>query len=136
MKGLVFVIAVAFACCVATCGALECRTCAALGTRQDCLNRPESNCTIPDPVCMTTYKSVAGVKGWSNNCSPRAGCEAAKLSNHLLCKKREVFTCVTCCTTDGCVGDLMPSAASAARISIVTMATAALAVLLKNAAGF
>ncbi|CAH1272672.1 Hypp4912 [Branchiostoma lanceolatum] len=117
MKGFVFVAAVALACCATTCGALKCRTCVGDRTRADCLKEPLTNCSLPGQnVCQTTV--------------------ITKNSNPTLCKtSNAVFTCTYCCDTDGCVGKLT-GAASAARVSIVTMATAALAVLLKNAAGF
>ncbi|XP_066295229.1 U-scoloptoxin(05)-Er3a-like [Branchiostoma lanceolatum] len=137
MKGFVFVVALAFACCVTTCGALKCRTCVGDRTRADCLKEPLTNCSLPGQnVCQTTVIKAAGVETWGNLCSARTVCDIAKNSNPTLCKtSNAVFTCTYCCDTDGCVGQLT-GAASAARVSIVTMATAALAVLLKNAAGF
>ncbi|XP_078606217.1 uncharacterized protein LOC144878933 [Branchiostoma floridae x Branchiostoma japonicum] len=136
MKGLVFVIAGAFACCVTTCGALKCRNCVGAGaaSKEACMsNQTLTMCPHPQDVCMTTDTKALGMETWSNVCTTQSACDAAKMGNAQLCKTSgDTFTCVYCCTTDGCV----PGAASAARVSIVTMATAAMAVLLKNAAGF
>eukprot|EP00058_Branchiostoma_floridae_P014720 XP_002600208.1 hypothetical protein BRAFLDRAFT_66713 [Branchiostoma floridae] len=134
MKGLVFVFAVALACCVTTCGALQkCRICHDNSTRAECLNQPLSNCTkiiLPQTVCMTTVRKRQRV-------NPQ-DCSDARINS----------VCVYCCDTDGCVGQPVPTAApdvstaapsgavSNVRVSIVTMTTAALAILLKNNAAF
>eukprot|EP00058_Branchiostoma_floridae_P014719 XP_002600207.1 hypothetical protein BRAFLDRAFT_66712 [Branchiostoma floridae] len=111
MKELVFVVAVVLA-CVTTCGALKCRICAGAASKEACMNQNLTMCPRSQDVCMTT--------------------DTTKMGNSQLCKTSgDAFTCVYCCTTDGCV----PGAASAARVSIVTMATVAMAVLLKNVAG-
>ncbi|XP_035684116.1 uncharacterized protein LOC118421059 [Branchiostoma floridae] len=142
MKGLVFVIAVALA-CVATCGALKCRSCALLDTREECLTKPPKNCSASQDACLTVhrYVDIVGKRTWNNFCSTRSYCRSVQGLNRITCDEGEgdphfEFACYYCCNTDGCVGPTAPGAASAACVSIVTMATAALAVLLKNAAGF
>eukprot|EP00058_Branchiostoma_floridae_P014721 XP_002600209.1 hypothetical protein BRAFLDRAFT_66714 [Branchiostoma floridae] len=114
-------------------GALKCRSCTLVDTRAKCLEKSLTTCSSSQDVCLTTYAKVPFVgKKWSNICARKSTCDAAKAGNPKTCKtSADTFSCVYCCNTDGCVG-----AASAARVSIVTMATAALAVLLKNAAGF
>ncbi|XP_019614727.1 PREDICTED: uncharacterized protein LOC109462601 [Branchiostoma belcheri] len=141
MKGLVFVVAVALACCVTTCGALECPICNSVISRAECMRQPRQTCNasgigiFPTPVCLTIQNKTAVNETWSNSCSTEELCIVAQKFNPVLCQPtRNTFTCYSCCDTDGCVGQ--PAAASAARISAVTMTTAALAVLMKNAAGF
>ncbi|XP_078686090.1 uncharacterized protein LOC144918869 isoform X3 [Branchiostoma floridae x Branchiostoma belcheri] len=133
MKGLVFVVAAALACCVTTCAALKCRSCTLKNTKGECEKASLTTCTQSTPVCWTTQTKlpVIGEK-WNSRCQTKTACETARQANPRLCKPtQDTFTCQFCCSTDGCVGG-----ASAARISVVAMATAALAVLLKNAAGF
>ncbi|CAH1272673.1 Hypp4913 [Branchiostoma lanceolatum] len=133
MKGLVFVVAFALACCITTCGALKCPRCTLSDSRAACLQQSQVTCSGSNTYCLATRTKapVIGEK-WNNLCATKAQCDAGRAANSRVCKpKEDTSNCIYCCNTDGCVG-----AASAARVSIVTIATAALAVLLKNAAGF
>ncbi|XP_035684117.1 U-scoloptoxin(05)-Er3a-like [Branchiostoma floridae] len=134
MKGFLFVAAFALAWYVTTCGALKCPRCTLLDSRAACLRAAQVTCSGNNPYCKTTQTKNPLFSGekWANACATKAACDSGKAANPRTCKPTEATSvCVYCCNTDGCVG-----AASAARVSIVTMATAALAVLLKNAAGF
>eukprot|EP00058_Branchiostoma_floridae_P014718 XP_002600206.1 hypothetical protein BRAFLDRAFT_66711 [Branchiostoma floridae] len=115
MKGLVFVIAVAFA-CVATCGAIQCRECFAK-TVAECAQEPLSNCSSGHTQCLSISISF-GINSYS--------CDILKSD----------YMCIGCCRENGCITEGDFTIGGAARASIATMATTALTVLLTIAVGF
>ncbi|XP_078686092.1 uncharacterized protein LOC144918871 [Branchiostoma floridae x Branchiostoma belcheri] len=138
MKGLVFAVAVALACCFTTCTALTCPTCTLVDTRAACMQASQVTCNQTNPYCYT-IQSKAPVIGekWVSRCGAKSACDAGKITNRVACKPTETTSnCIYCCNTDGCVGQPGSGASAAVSVSVITMATAVMAVLLKNAAGF
>ncbi|XP_019643517.1 PREDICTED: uncharacterized protein LOC109484614 isoform X1 [Branchiostoma belcheri] len=141
MKGLVFAVAVALACCVTTCAALKCPTCDQVGTRAACLQSRQATCnqTAAETYCYTVTAKAPGIaQQWTSRCGTKQQCDAGKIVNVNACKPAtNSSACIACCNTDGCVAQPDTTGASAAvSVSVITMATAVMAVLLKNAAGF
>ncbi|XP_078686087.1 uncharacterized protein LOC144918869 isoform X1 [Branchiostoma floridae x Branchiostoma belcheri] len=133
MKGLVFVVAAALACCVTTCSALKCRICSGEMYRMECLElAPLKNCSSDNCQTIKTTTTENGEfanETWDNFCGRGKGCTDAEKRGY--CRDEEVnstktTTCHYCCMADGCVG----GHASTADVSVVAMATAVLAVLL------
>ncbi|XP_078604028.1 uncharacterized protein LOC144877847 isoform X1 [Branchiostoma floridae x Branchiostoma japonicum] len=131
MKGLVFVIAVAFACCVATCGALQqCRECFA-NTLEECKQEPLSNCSSGHTQCMSISIKVLGESKLISFCSGEALCGIGIAINHYSCNLADNdYMCIGCCPEPGCITEDDFTIGGAARASIATMATTTLTVLL------
>ncbi|CAH1271830.1 Hypp4718 [Branchiostoma lanceolatum] len=100
--------------CTHTGCALKCPWCTYERTRADCLEQ-------------TQFRDKG--EGWKNRCDTKAACDAGKAANPAACKLEDsVFSCVSCCDEDGCVGG-----AAETKISLPAMAAAAFLVIAKTA---
>ncbi|XP_078604066.1 uncharacterized protein LOC144877882 [Branchiostoma floridae x Branchiostoma japonicum] len=108
--------------------ALKCPWCRYEPTRADCLLGTWVTCSV-NQVCVTTHSQFRDKgEGWKNMCDSQEACEAGKAANPAACKLEDsVFSCVSCCDEDGCVGG-----ADETKISLPAMAAAAALVIVKT----
>ncbi|XP_078686862.1 uncharacterized protein LOC144919333 [Branchiostoma floridae x Branchiostoma belcheri] len=104
MRVFLAVVVVVLACIPAG-NAVKCPWCGYERTRAQCLEQPWVTCSV-NQLCVTTHSKFKDRgEGWKNVCDTREACDAGKKANPAACKLEDsVFSCVSCCDKDGCVG--------------------------------